>query len=65
MGFKPSRCGRRFNIIDRIYERFHITTENELTIVNRLGDEGLSISARQVKRARLKYGWRRRAVNSK
>jgi hypothetical protein len=44
------------NIIDRIYERFHTTTENDSTIANRLGDEGLSISARQVKRARLKYG---------
>src|SRR6266516_2870601 len=43
------------------YDRFHTTTEDDSTIATKLGAQGLSISARQVKELRLQHGWRRRA----
>src|SRR6266516_1577957 len=43
------------------YDRFHTTTEDDSTIATKLGAQGLSISASQVKELRLRHGWRRRA----
>jgi hypothetical protein len=36
-------------VVERIYSRFRTTTENDATITAKLGAEGLSVSARQVK----------------
>jgi hypothetical protein len=53
------------DLLERLCHRFHTTTEDDSTLATKLGEEGLSITARQVKRLRLKHGWRRRAANDK
>jgi hypothetical protein len=39
--------------IEKIYWRFHTTTEDDATIIKKLSSEGLSITARQIKDLRL------------
>jgi hypothetical protein len=48
-------------VLEQVHDRFHTTTEDDSTIATKLGAQGLSISARQVKELRLQHGWRRRA----
>jgi hypothetical protein len=48
--------------VERVYDRFHKTTENDSKIAAALTAEGLSISSRQVKELRLQYGWRRKGA---
>jgi hypothetical protein len=49
--------------IEKVYWRFHITTEDDVIIAKKLTSKGLSISARQVKELRLQRHWRRQASN--
>jgi hypothetical protein len=49
------------DLIARLDQAFHHTTNNDETIAQDLNSQGFPISARQVKEARLQHGWRRRA----
>ena len=47
-------------MLDSISSLFHTTTDNDTAIAQRLTAQGIPLSARQVKDARLLQGWRRR-----
>jgi hypothetical protein len=49
--------------VEQVYQRFHTTTEDDATIAKKLSNEGLSITARQIKDLRLQRHWRRKASN--
>jgi hypothetical protein len=63
--WKASRRGATTDekAIEKVYWRFHTTTEDDATIVKKLTDEGISIFSRQVKELRLQRQWRRHASN--
>jgi len=42
-------------MMEQVYDRFHKTMEDDSTIATKLGAQGLLITARQVKRLRLKH----------
>ena len=46
--------------LESISSLFHTTTENDNDIAATLTAQGIPVSGRQVKRARLSQGWRRR-----
>ena len=51
-------------LIDAIHTQYETTTDSDSQIAAHVTSQGLSTTARQVKRIRLAHGWRRRAANT-